>query len=42
MTYAVEMGKRAMIYIATFIKIGAGIRKLIRRIPRQTGRKEIA
>jgi hypothetical protein len=30
MKYAVEMGSGAMIYIASFLKIGSGIRKLIR------------
>jgi hypothetical protein len=30
MKYAVEMGSGAMIYIPSFIKIGSGIRKLIR------------
>jgi hypothetical protein len=29
MTYAVEMGSDAMIYIPRFIKIGSGIQKLI-------------
>jgi hypothetical protein len=29
MKYAVEMGSGAMIYIPNFIKIGAGIQKLI-------------
>jgi hypothetical protein len=28
MKYAVEMGSGAMIYIASFIKIGSGIQKL--------------
>jgi hypothetical protein len=32
MKYAVEMGSDAMIYIPSFIKIGSGIQKLIRRI----------
>jgi hypothetical protein len=31
MNYAVEMDSGAMIYIPSFIKIGSGIRKLIRR-----------
>jgi hypothetical protein len=31
MKYAVEMGSGAMIYILSFIKIGSGIEKLIRR-----------
>jgi hypothetical protein len=30
MKYAVEMGSCAMIYLPSFIKIGSGIRKLIR------------
>jgi hypothetical protein len=30
MKYAVEMGSGAMIYTPSFIKIGSGIRKLIR------------
>jgi hypothetical protein len=30
MEYAVQMGSGAMIYIPGFIKIGSGIRKLIR------------
>jgi hypothetical protein len=30
MKYAVEMGSGAMIYIASFIKIGSGIQNLIR------------
>jgi hypothetical protein len=29
MKYAVEMGSGAMIYIASFIKIGSGIQKFI-------------
>jgi hypothetical protein len=29
MMYAVEMGSRAMIYIASFVKIGSGIQKLM-------------
>jgi hypothetical protein len=29
MKYAIEMGSGAMIYIASFIKIGSGIQKLI-------------
>jgi hypothetical protein len=37
MKYAVEMGSDAMIYIQSFIKIGSGIRKLIRGIHRQHG-----
>jgi hypothetical protein len=28
--YAIEMGSAAMIYIASFIKIGSGIQNLIR------------
>jgi hypothetical protein len=38
MKYAVEMGSGAVIYIPSFMKIGSGIQKLIRRIPRQTHR----
>jgi Uri superfamily endonuclease len=34
MKYAVEMGSCAVIYIPSFIKIGSGIQKLIRRIHR--------
>jgi hypothetical protein len=34
MTYAVEVGSRAMIYITDFIKIGSGIQKLIGGIQR--------
>jgi F0F1-type ATP synthase alpha subunit len=30
MKYSAEMGSGAMIYIPSFIKIGSGIRKLIR------------
>jgi hypothetical protein len=33
MKYAVEMGSGAMTYIPSFIKIGAGIRKMIRGKP---------
>jgi hypothetical protein len=40
MKYAVEMGSSAMMYILSFIKIGSGIRKLIRR-DTQTHRMEI-
>jgi hypothetical protein len=29
MKYAVEVGSRAMIHVADFIKIGSGIQKLI-------------
>jgi hypothetical protein len=29
MKYAVEMGSGAMVYIATFIKIGSGIQNLV-------------
>jgi hypothetical protein len=32
--YAVEMGSGAMIYIASFIKIGSGVQKLIGEIHR--------
>jgi hypothetical protein len=31
MKYAAEMGSGIMIYISSFIKIGSGIQKLIRR-----------
>jgi hypothetical protein len=31
MKYAVEMGSGATIYMPSFIKIGSGIQKLIRR-----------
>jgi hypothetical protein len=33
--YAVEIGSGAMIYIPSFIKIGAGIQKLLKGIQRQ-------
>jgi hypothetical protein len=36
MKYAVEMGSGAMIYILSFIKIGSGIKKLIRGEYRHT------
>jgi hypothetical protein len=36
MKYAIEMGSGAMIYIASFIKIGSGIQKLV------TGDKQTA
>jgi hypothetical protein len=36
MEYTVEMGSGAMIYIPSFIKIGSGIQKLIRRIHTDT------
>jgi hypothetical protein len=39
--YAVEMGSGAVIYVPSFIKIGSGIRKLIRRIHRLTHSKVI-
>jgi hypothetical protein len=42
MKYAVEMGSGAMIYIASFVKFGWGIRKLIWRIHRHTDSMEIA
>jgi hypothetical protein len=32
MNYAVKMGSVAIIYIPNFVKIGSGIRKLIRGI----------
>jgi hypothetical protein len=37
MKYAVETGSGAMTYIPSFIKIGSGIRKLIRGTHRQRG-----
>jgi hypothetical protein len=37
MKYAVEMGSGAMIYILSFIKIGAGIQKLLKGIHRRDG-----
>jgi hypothetical protein len=40
MKYAVEMGSVAVIYIASFMKIGIGIKKLIRGIHRHTDRKD--
>jgi hypothetical protein len=42
MKYAVEMGPGASIYIPSFIKIGSGIQKLIRGIPRHADSMEIA
>jgi hypothetical protein len=36
MKYAVQMGSGAMIYIPSFIDIGAAIQKLIRGIHRHT------
>jgi hypothetical protein len=36
MKYAAEMGSGVMIYIPSFIKIGSGIRKLIKGIHRHT------
>jgi hypothetical protein len=36
MKYAVEMGSGAVMYIPSFIKIGSGIQKLIRRRDTQT------
>jgi hypothetical protein len=36
MRYALEMDSGAMIYVPSFIKIGSGIQKLIRRIHRHT------
>jgi hypothetical protein len=36
MKYAVQMGSFAMIYIPGFIKIGSGLRKLIKGIPRHS------
>jgi hypothetical protein len=37
MKYAVQMGSGAKIYIPSLIKIGYGIKKLIRGIQRQRG-----
>jgi hypothetical protein len=37
MTYTVEMGSVAMIYIPSFIQIGSGIQKLVGDIHRHTG-----
>jgi hypothetical protein len=34
MRYATEMGSGAMIYIPSFIQIGSGIQKLLRRYTR--------
>jgi hypothetical protein len=36
MKYAAEIGSGAMVYIPSFIKISAGIEKLIGQILRQT------
>jgi hypothetical protein len=36
MKYAIEMGSGTMMYIPSFIKIGSGIHKLIRRLHRHT------
>jgi hypothetical protein len=38
MTYSVEMGSGAMIFISRFIKIGSGIRWLLGCIPMQAHR----
>jgi hypothetical protein len=41
MNYAVEIGSGAVIHILSFVKIGSGIEKLLRRIDtdnRQTAR----
>jgi hypothetical protein len=42
MKYAVEMGSGVIIYIPSFIKIGSGIKKLIRGILRHTDSMGIA
>jgi hypothetical protein len=42
MKYAVETGSGALIYIPSFIKIGSGIRKLMRGIHRHTDSMEIS
>jgi hypothetical protein len=41
MNYAIEVGSGAMIYIPNFIKIGSGIRKLLRGIHIQTHRQQV-
>jgi hypothetical protein len=41
MKYAVEMGSGAMIYIASLIKTGSGIQKLLWEIQRYKDRKKI-
>jgi hypothetical protein len=42
MKNAVEMGSGAMMYVPSFIRIGSGIKKLIKWIHRHTDRNEIA
>jgi hypothetical protein len=42
MKYDVERGSGVMIYKPSFIKVGSGIRKLIREIHRHTDRKEMS
>jgi hypothetical protein len=42
MTYSVQTGSDAMIYIPSFIKIVSSIQKLIRGIQRHTDSTEIA
>jgi hypothetical protein len=37
MKYDVQMGRGAIIYIPSFIKIGSGVQKLMREIRRQHG-----
>jgi hypothetical protein len=42
MKYAAEMGSNAIIYIPSFIKIGSGIRKLVRGIHGHTDSMDIS